>query len=293
MRKILVTGATGFTGRHVVPLLLERYREVTCLVRPTSDRSSINLAGVRFVEGDLDNSRSILAALEGVKTLVNIAYLVGRSEHGASRAEGVVRACQAAGVRRVIFVSSTSIFTTLDAPAKIAKLAAEDAVICSGLDYTILRPTMIYGARGDRNIIRMIKFLRRSPVILVPGDGRSRQQPVHVEDLARAIVDSLEVGATFGRSYNLSGAEAITFNELIDQTCRALGVRRVKVHVPLGPALLASRLLKLLQTKPWIKEEQLLRLNEDKSFEHAEARRDFGFDPRTFFEGIRHEAAQC
>lgn len=293
MRKILVTGATGFTGGHIVPLLLERYGEVTCLVRPTSDRSCVSLPGVRFVNGDLDNSKSIEAALEGVGTLVNIAYLVGRSEHGARRAEGLVRACLAAGIRRAIFVSSTSIFTTLDAPVKIAKLAAEDAVIRSGLDYTILRPTMIYGTRGDRNIIRMIKFLRRSPVILVPGDGRSRQQPIHVEDLARAIVDSLEVEATFGKAYNLSGADALTFNELIEQTCRALGVRRMKVHVPLGHALLASRLLKRMQTKPWIKEEQILRLNEDKSFEHAEARRDFGFAPRTFSEGIRQEAALC
>jgi nucleoside-diphosphate-sugar epimerase len=293
MRKILLTGATGFTGRHVVPLLLERYGEVTCLVRRASVRTGISLPGVRFVEGDIDDSVSLAAALEGMEALVNIAYLVGRSECGARRAEGVVRAARTAGVRRAVFLSSTSIFTTLDAPAKSAKLAAEAAVAASGLDYTILRPTMIYGTRGDRNLFRMIRFLRRSPLILVPGDGRSRQQPIHVEDLARAIVDCLEVEATYRKAYNLSGAEAVTFNELIDQTCEALGVRRMKVHVPLGPALFASRLLGRVRAKPWIKEEQLLRLNEDKSFEHGEARRDFGFSPRTFAEGIREEAAQC
>lgn len=292
MRNILLTGATGFTGRHVVPLLLERYGGITCLVRPSSDRLAISLPGVRFAKGDIDNPASLETALQGKDTLINIAYLVGRSEHGARRAEGIIHACHAAGVQRAIFVSSTSIYTTLDAPAKIAKLAAEDTVINSRLDCTILRPTMIYGTEGDRNMIRLIRFLRRSPIVLVPGDGESRQQPIHVEDLARAIVDCLDVEATVGKDYNLSGAQAITFNELIDQTCQALGVKRVKVHVPLGAALWASRLLNRLRRRVWIKEEQILRLNEDKSFEHSDARRDFGFSPRSFCEGIRQEVIQ-
>ncbi len=292
MRKVLVTGATGFTGKHVVPLLLKRYGEITCLTRVSSDRAAISLPSVRFREGNVDDPASLEAALQGMDTLINIAFLVGRSEQGAKRAEGLVRACVGAGVRRAIFISSTSIFTTMKAVDKIAKLAAESAVINSDLDYTILRPTMIYGTEGDRNIIRLIRFLRRYPLIVVPGDGRFRHQPIHVEDLARAIVDCLDVKTTFRKAYNLSGAQSVTFNELIDQTCEVLNVRRLKIHLPLGPALWFARVSGQLRRKPLIKEEQLLRLNEDKSIDHSDARRDFGFAPRSFLEGIRQEVAQ-
>ena len=292
MRKILVTGATGFTGREVVPRLLQRYGEITCLVRASSKRSRIALPGVNFVEGNIDDPVSLEAAMQGKDTLVNIAFLVRHGEPEARRANGVIRACHAAGIRRAIFISSTSIFTTLKAIDKIAKLASESAVINSGLDYTILRPTMIYGTEADRNIIRLVRFLRRYPVVFVPGDGTFRQQPIHVEDLAQAIVDCLEAKVTIGKAYNLSGAHSVTFNEVIDQTCQVLDVKRLKIHLPLTPALLVARLLRQVSQKPLIKEEQLLRLNEDKSIDHSDAKRDFGFSPRSFLEGIRQEVAQ-
>ncbi|HWP44274.1 MAG TPA: NAD(P)H-binding protein, partial [Blastocatellia bacterium] len=292
-RNILVTGATGFTGRQVVPLLVERYRTVACLVRRSSNCAAIDLPGVTLLEGDLEDRASLERALQGKDTLVSIAYLVGRTEHGPRLAKNIVGACRVAGVKRAVFVSSASIFTTLSAPAKEAKLAAEDVVINSGLDYTILRPTMIYGGPGDRNMIRLIRFLQRYPVVFVPGDGEGLQQPVHVEDLAKAIADCLEVEATFGKAYNLSGACPITFNEIVDQSCLALGVKRIKVHLPLGLALLAARLLNMTRRRGWIKEEQLLRLNEDKSIDHSEARRDFGFSPRSFLEGISREVAHA
>jgi uncharacterized protein YbjT (DUF2867 family) len=288
MRKLLVTGATGFTGRHVVQLLLERYGEIACFVRSSSDRSRVNHDGVSFVEGDLDDPASLEAALRGKDILISIASLVGNDNWG-TRAAGIVRTCNATGVKRAIFVSSTSIFTTMTVPAKSAKLVAEKAVQSSGLDYTLLRPTMIYGTASDRNMIRLIRFLRHSPIMFVPGNGKFRQQPIHVEDLARALVDCLESEVTFGQAYNLSGAEPIAFNELVDETCRALGIRRVKVHVPLHPALWVARLLRRLQDRPWIKEEQILRLNEDKCFDHSAASRDFGFAPRSFAAGIRQE----
>jgi nucleoside-diphosphate-sugar epimerase len=289
MRSILVTGATGFTGSHTAPLLLERYGQVTCLVRPSSDRAPVALPGVTFVEGDLDDPASLEAALRGKDTLINIAYLIGRVRDGAKRVEGLVRACRAAGVERAVFVSSTSLFTTLQAPTREARRAAERAIFDSGLAFTILRPTMIYGTPADRNLIRLVRFLHASPVMPVPGNGRFKQQPIFVEDLARAIVDCIEVEGATGNAYNLSGAAPLTFNELIDETCRAMGVRRLRVHLPLAPARWAARWGRRLPRRLRVTEEQLERLNEDKVFAHEEAARDFGFRPRPFREGIAEE----
>jgi nucleoside-diphosphate-sugar epimerase len=170
------------------------------------------------------------------------------------------------------------------------KLGAEDALLNSGLDFTILRPTMIYGTPKDRNMIRLLRYLQRFPIVPVPGSGEFRQQPVHVEDVAQAIVDCIEPEATVRRAYNLSGGSSLTFNEVIDCASRALGVRRRKLHLPLRPTLWAVRALKRMGVGLGIKEEQLLRINEDKCFDHSDAQRDFGFSPRTFAEGIRQEA---
>jgi uncharacterized protein YbjT (DUF2867 family) len=292
MRGVLVTGASGFTGRHVVSLLLERYGTVACYVRPTSNLSSINKPGVEFHVGDIDDPKSLAEALSGKDVLINIAFLAGKSPAPQERAEGIVQACREAEVKRAIVISSTSIFTTLSAPAKKAKLAAEQAVMKSGLDYSILRPTMIYGGDGDRNMSRLLNLLRRSPVVLIPGDGKSKQQPIHVADLAKAIVECIDVRETFGKSYNLSGARSVTLNEVIDESCKALGVRRrVKIHFPVAPALWLASISRRVTGKAWIKEEQILRLNEDKVFDHEDARRDFGFAPRDFTQGIRQEAS--
>ena len=291
-KAVLVTGATGFTGTHLLPLLLNRYGRITCFVRKVSAGSPIDQKGVDIAVGNVDDPGALENALTGKDLLINIVNLVGRAEHRDRRANGIIAACRKAGVRRVIFIGSTSIFTTLEAETKKARVAAEASVMRSGLDYTILRPTMIYGTPQDRNMVRLIEFVRRYPVIFVPGRGDHLQQPVHVDDLARAIVDCLEVRATFARCYNLSGANALTFNEIIEETCFAAGVRRLKIHVPLGPARLSMWLLSRLPRRIRITEEQILRLNESKHFDHTDAKRDFGFSPRPFLEGIRQEVAQ-
>src|SRR5262249_2808377 len=148
-----------------------------------------------------------------------------------------------------IFFSSTSLFTRLEASTRSARLMAEEAITASKLAYTILRPTMIYGSSRDRNIARLIGFLQRSPVVPIPGDGKASMQPVYVHDLARAVVDCIEAQATIGKAYNLSGARPLSFNDLIDQTCDALELRRLKIHVPLSLSIAAVRLMNRVQRR--------------------------------------------
>ena len=111
-------------------------------------------------------------------------------------------AAEEAGLRRAVFVSTTSIFTSLDTASKPVRLAAEDTVMTSALDWTIIRPTMIYGTPADRNMARLLRALRRLPVLPLPGGGTGLQQPVHVDDLAGAIVAALDRPATIGRAYD-------------------------------------------------------------------------------------------
>lgn len=283
--KVLVTGATGFTGSRLVPLLLKNGFEVRVFVRPTSDRSPLSPLEVEWVTGDLANPESFTAALRGVDALINIASL------GFGHAESILKSMKEAGVKRGLFISTTAIFTQLNAGSKSVRLAAEEAIRASGLDYTILRPTMIYGSKRDRNMWRLIRLLRITPIMPIFGDGESLQQPIFVDDVAGAVLLALQTDATIGKSYNIAGKAPLTYNQVIDTVVSTLGKRVWKLHLPYMPIVRMLQFTERMRIRLPIKAEQVLRLNENKAFSYEEAQRDFGFNPRSFEEGIGLESS--
>jgi uncharacterized protein YbjT (DUF2867 family) len=281
---VLVTGATGFTGRRVVRELCRAGRPVRCFVRPGSDRSVLDDLPVEFRCGDLGEPDGLRRALEGAEVLVNTASL------GFGHATGIVEACRREGVRRAVFFSTTAIFTSLPAPSRRVRLEAEETVRRSGLAFTILRPTMIYGAPGDRNVERLLRAVARLPVLPVVGGAGRRIQPVLVDDLAKAVISVLDAPVTTGRAYALPGRAPVGFGEFVRLAGRAVGRRVRLLAVPPPLAVAGARLCEALWTRPRIKAEQVLRLLEDKDFSWARAGRDFGFDPTPVAAGLGIEA---
>ena len=281
--KIFVTGATGFTGSRVIPLLLKSGYAVRCLYRASSDRSSLANLDIEWALGDVSDPQSLTSAMQGTDALVNIASL------GFGHADSIVSAAKNAGIQRAVFISTTAIFTQLNAGSKKVRVAAELAIETSGLKYTILRPTMIYGSPRDRNMWRLIRLLRYSPVIPVFGDGKFLQQPIYVDDVAQAILGSLKSDRTINNSYNIAGKYPLTYNQVIDTIAGQMGKRVWKIHIPSKPVVSVLRLLERVHLPIPIKSEQVLRLNENKDFSYAEAQGDFGFSPRSFEDGIKLE----
>jgi uncharacterized protein YbjT (DUF2867 family) len=285
--RIHVTGASGFLGGHVVPLLLARGHEVTALARTGAAAERVESMGARPVLGDLDDPASIdlaFLASDG-QVLVNLASL------GFGHAPTIVSAAEDAGMKRAVFVSTTSIFTRLSTPSKPVRIMAEETIRSSGLAWTILRPTMIYGAPGDRNMDRLLRALRRLPALPLPGGGNGLQQPVHVDDLAHAVVSAVERSEVAGAHYDIAGPEALTLRQIVEEAAAAVGRHPVLVPVPMAPAVGAARLYERLASRPRLKAEQLERLREDKVFDIGAARHDLAYDPRAFAAGIREEAA--
>ncbi|PTL37908.1 NAD-dependent epimerase/dehydratase family protein [Alkalicoccus saliphilus] len=280
---ILLTGATGFLGEFVLKELLKNNYDVTCFVRKTSDLTLIKELNVEYTYGELDDYRSICGALEGKEALINIASL------GFGHAPNIVKAAEEMNVKRAIFVSTTGIFTKLNPDSKGIRLEAEKLIKESKLDYTIIRPTMIYGTPKDRNMWRLVKYIKKLRVIPVLGDGTYLQQPVQVEDLAFAIVKAYERPVSVNKSYNVSGAEAITFNEVIDVTAEALGKKVVTIHIPMKLSYRLLTAYEKVSKNPKLKAEQVLRLNENKDFSHEEAKQDLNYHPLSFEEGIKQE----
>jgi nucleoside-diphosphate-sugar epimerase len=268
----LLVGGTGFLGSFVAARLADRGLSV--LVRPTSDTASLP-AGVALRTGDLSADLPV----EGIDTLIFCASM------GFGHVPRLVQQLEASGVRRAVFVSTTAIFTRLPAASRAVRLEAEHAVQASRLEWTILRPTMIYGTHRDRNISRLLRWLSRWPVVPVCGDGL--WQPIYVEDLADAVVAALDSPSSMGRGYNVAGGRpALRFSELVRVAGRALGREVVLVPVPLRLAVVLAGLTGL------VKPEQVWRLAEDKAFDSSDASRDFGFVARPFEEGVRLEVRQ-
>jgi nucleoside-diphosphate-sugar epimerase len=267
---ILLVGATGFLGSAVAARLTER--QAIALVRSTSDRSVLP-TGMQLREGDLAQP----LPLEDIDTLIFCASM------GFGHLPAVIRQlAQAKRVRRAIFISTTAIFTSLPSASRAVRRTAEAAVQASALDWTILRPTMIYGTARDRNISRLLRFIKRWPVF--PLCGNALWQPIYVDDLADAVVAALDSPRTIRMAYNLAGAEPLLFADLIRSAARAVGRHIRLLRVPLEAAVLAARLTRVVTA------EQIRRLAEDKAFSISDAARDFNFAPRSFAEGVRLEA---
>lgn len=280
-----VSGANGFTGRFVCAELHRRQRSFVALLRPGSDTSWMDAHQIPVRFADLNHAQQLAAQLKGCDALLNVASI------GFGAVPSILEACRSASIRRAVFVSTTAIFTQLNAGSKVVRKAAEAAIKSSGLDSTILRPTMIYGTPGDRNIIRLVRWLDRWPVLPVFGSGRSLQQPVHVSDVAWAVVQTLETPVTVGRQFNISGAAPLTYNEVVRLTAQALGRRVQRFHIPARPIVKALHVSERLGVTLPIKAEQVLRLNEDKAFSHAAAAEAFRYSPMAFEQGIRQEVA--
>ena len=282
---IAVSGANGFTGRFVCKELQRRQLPFVALLRPGSDTHWMDAHQIPVRFADLNLAEELAMQLKGCHALLNVASI------GFGAAPSILEACRSAEVKRAVFVSTTAIFTQLNAGSKVVREAAEAAITTSGLETTILRPTMIYGTPCDRNMIRLVRFLDRWPVIPVFGNGRSLQQPVHVRDVAWAVVQALETSVTINRQFNISGAAPLSYLEVVRLTALALGRRVHRLHIPARPVVAALRFSERVGITFPIKAEQVLRLNEDKAFTHAEAAEAFGYSPIAFDQGIREEVA--
>lgn len=295
--RLLVTGGSGFLGGYVLDEAAKRGHECVALARSSEAARRVAAHGALPLAGDLDEGAALGLSFAGARcdALVNLASL------GFGHARVIVAAAAGAGLDRAVFVSTTAVTTALPAASKTVRLAAEDKIRSSPLTWTILRPTMIYGAPGDRNLARLLVLLDRArrhlppgdlPLVLpVPGGGGRLQQPVHVADVAGALVAAVERPAAWTRCYEIAGPEPLTFAELLRVSGAAAGCRVRVVPVPLAPVIALTWAYERVARQPKIRAEQWRRLAEDKAFPIDAAARDLAYAPRSFADGIRAEAA--
>lgn len=279
---MLISGATGLLGQEILRLLTDSgTHDIRCLARPTSD---VDLLGnAEIVYGDTGDEDSLYKALRGTDAFLHIA--------GLEYAPQVLSAARRAGVGRLLIVGSTSVYSAYEHRSGWRR-SMERLVRESGLEWTIARPTMIYGSELDKNMHKLLRFLDRSPVFPIFGNGENLWQPVHYEDLARGMLSALETPETVHQSYDLPGARPLTYLDLVHTVAAALGEKPRVIRLPIEPVRRVLRLAEHARIPLPIESEQVMRLREDKAYPYEKARRELGYAPRSFSEGIAQEVAR-
>src|SRR4051812_8318045 len=277
--RILVSGGTGLLGQGFLSLRNSEEHEVRCLVRTTSPVE--RLEGFELAYGDAWDAGSMVRALKGMDAFVHIA--------GIEYTPHVLEAMSRAGVERLVLVSSTSAhsrFTFRSAP----RLTNEALLSGSGLRWTIVRPSMIYGSELDHNIHKLLRFLDRSPVFPLFGSGENLWQPVYFLDLAKGLHAALARPGTEGQIYDLPGRQPLRYLDLVRATAKALGKKVRIVRIPLEPVRRGLLVAERLKVPLPVRSEQVLRLREDKAYPYEKAVWELDYDPRPFEEGVALEA---
>lgn len=297
--KVLVTGGTGFVGTYLVNRLLQRGHAVTVLARdPRKTRNRYNRP-VAVAAGDVLDRASIAAAASGQGALVHLVGII--NEKGAQTfdrmhreaTENAVAAAGEAGVRRYLHMSAMG--SSEDAPSEYGrtKAAGEKAVRGSGLDWTIFRPSIIFGP-GDGFVSLLAPIVRSNPgFIPVIGPGTTKFQPVAIEDVARVFADALEKPETVRRAFEVGGPDVLTLNDIYREIAAAVGKPgKPLVHLPLWYGRLLARAFEALARRgvfadPPLTRDQLKSLGRDNVGETADTVAVFGGDWKRFRPGIR------
>lgn len=237
-KTVVITGAFSYTGKYATRLLLDRgYAIRTLTYHP--ERENTFGDRVQVYRYNFENPAQLTESLRGASTLINTYWV--RFARGASTFEAAVRntrtlisAAKNAGIRRIVHVSIANPSAQSPLGYYKAKAELEQAVVDSGLSYTILRPTVIFGLE-DILINNIAWFVRHFPVFGIPGDGRYGIRPIYVEDMARLIADAADQGGR-DRQENIVcdavGPETFTFEELVRLIAREVGRSVRIVHLP-------------------------------------------------------------
>lgn len=294
MAQIFVTGGTGFVGKVVLRALQAHGFIARCLVRPGSEPDLRGFESIERVPGDVLTPKGLAASIEGCTAVIHLVGII-RERPGLSvtfermhavATANMVESARAAGVRRYLQMSALGTRPNARSRYHRTKWEAEEAVRRSGLEWTIFRPSVIYGP-GDGFVTLLARLVRRLPVVPVIGDGKYQLQPVAVEQVAEAFARALEQERTAGQTYEVGGPRPYPFTEILDLIGAALGKRKVrKLYQPLG---VMRPLVACLERLPFfpLTSDQLVMLEEHNVCDAEPFFKTFGLTPLPFPDGLR------
>lgn len=271
-----VIGASGRSGAALCRALAARGTPFVAVVRSAARWEATGIAaeiggGAAPRIADLGDAAGLRAALVGAVRVASGAH---------ARHIPAILAAAPPDVARFAFLGSTRKFTRWPDAHGNGVLAGEAALLASGRPGMLLHPTMIYGAAGENNVRRLASLLQRLPVVPLPGGGRALVQPVHQDDVTRALLAALDLPPSPPETLVLPGPAPVAYADFVRLVARAAGLRPPRiVPVPMAPLLLAAPLLGRIPGFPAIGADEIRRLAEDKAFDAGPLRARLGIVP--------------
>jgi nucleoside-diphosphate-sugar epimerase len=291
---VLVTGSTGFVGRHIVKELCYRGVEVRCLVRSSSKNLAVlNGLDVKICYGDVNDQHSLEEALEEVEAVVQLVAIIRETKQATFHkinflgTKNLVLSARRLGVRRLIFMSNLGACPDQRFPIPYFKWLGEEEVRNSGMDFTIFRPSVIFGKR-DGFITVLANIIKRFPIAPVIGSGNTRFQPISVKDVATCVFLSLQNKDTINQVIHLAGPEHLAYKEIIDLIIQTLKIKRIKLNIPVPIMKATVWAMERLLPQPPVTSTQLAMLNRDNITDLDVVERAFGFKPVSLRERIEY-----
>ncbi|MBY0527013.1 MAG: NAD(P)H-binding protein [Gemmataceae bacterium] len=290
--RIFLTGATGFIGGHILRSLSDRGHQVTCLARGNSAAQlrSLALTSVQIVEGEFTAPADYVKHVAGHDVVINAVGIIRETSSATfdsvhTRAPIVLfDAALAAGVRKCIQISALGADDAAQSRYHLSKRAADRHLASLQVPWVVLRPSLVYGP-GDHSMT-FFESLAALPIAPVPGDGQYPLQPIHMDDLVRAVVLAVEREELAGVAVDVGGAEPMTFDRILDVLAMKLGKRRTrKLHIPISVMELTARGTDALGRGP-ISGDELSMLRRGNVADNRPFIECFGFAPVAFGVGI-------
>ncbi len=290
---ILVTGGTGYVGSRLVEKMVEQGREVRLLVRDVAAARKRYPIGVAFAQGDVTEPATLSAALAGVETVIHLVAIIrerGDVTFEKVNYEGtmhIVEAEKEAGVRRHLQMSALGALANPDFPYHDTKYRAEQYVKASSLDWTIFRPSIIFGP-GDQFFSTLAGLAKLPAPFVLPDGGVAKFQPVWLGDVADSFIKALDDPTTIGKTYELGGPEIMSYKEMVAVLMDVTGKHRPMLALPATLLKPAAFVFDKLLPKPPVTPEQLKMLQLDNSSKDSATATLIGHPPKSLREGLAY-----
>jgi uncharacterized protein YbjT (DUF2867 family) len=292
---ILLTGGSGFLGRHLLRRLLAGGEAVRCLGRPGSPGTGwLREQPVEVALGHLLDPDALARSCRGVRQIVHLAAPVREVRDAAVEAfhaqgtRHLIEAARAGRVERFVMVSPLGAAPSAGLPFLRSRGAAEQQVRDSGLPHVLLQSSLIFGA-GDRLLEGLIRILRRTGLVVLPGTGRTLLQPIWVGDVVSCLLHALSDDACVDRTIPIGGPQHLSYEEIADQVGKMMNLPRVKLHLS-GRALgWTVRVLETFGQHLFLGYRHLELLDVGTVTAPDAVTRSFGFHPMPLIEGIAYQ----
>lgn len=285
MKKILITGATSFVGREFLKKAdeLTKDYEIYCFVRNISKIDDLKKYHVKIVYGDIIDKDSLDSSMKNIDIVIHLAvsHNTGNEAINIEGTKNIIESCKKNKVKRIIYLSSMAVKRKKLDKYGMAKLEIENMIKESKLNYTILRPSVIY---GQNNLSLIGKSLTFPLIIPIIGNGKYKINPVYIENVIKVLLLCIKNKKTLEKTYDLAGGEEISYNEIIDICKKHFNIKKIKIHIPISICLIVIKFF------PIISMEAVRGINESTNADTTSLKKDLKIKTISFKEGVKNVA---